>query len=189
LTRTVLKFGGTSVASPTALESLARIVAAVQGDRVVVVSATAGTTDALHHAAREAEAGRGAEAERVLRLAEDAPELRALACSCEGVTFAELAFCLREEFADSLADLRRRCRLAMGICQGTRCAGPAAALIATERQLTFDGALSELTSLLDERWKGNRAVLTGDGLAQAELAQGAYYTTGALGGGGGTPWR
>ena len=131
----------------------------------------------------------GAEAERVMRLMEDEPQLRAVPCSCEGVSFAELAFCLREEFADSLGDLRRRCRLAMGVCQGTRCAGPAAALIAGERQLTFDAALSELTSLLDERWKGNRAVLTGDGLAQAELAQGAYYTTGALGRGGGRPWR
>ena len=67
MTRTVLKFGGTSVASPTALESLARIVAAVKGDRVVVVSATAGTTDALHQAAREAEGGRAAEGERILR--------------------------------------------------------------------------------------------------------------------------
>ena len=67
MTRTVLKFGGTSVASPTALESLARIVAAVRGDRIVVVSATAGTTDALHLAAQEAAAGRGAEAERILR--------------------------------------------------------------------------------------------------------------------------
>jgi aspartate kinase len=52
LTRTVLKFGGTSVASPTALESVARIVGDTKGDRVVVVSATAGTTDALHTAAR-----------------------------------------------------------------------------------------------------------------------------------------
>ena len=54
MTRTVLKFGGTSVASPTALESVARIVGDIKGDRVVVVSATAGTTDALHTAAREA---------------------------------------------------------------------------------------------------------------------------------------
>jgi glycerol-3-phosphate dehydrogenase len=131
----------------------------------------------------------GAEAERVLRLAEEEHHLRAVPCSCEGVTFAELAFCLREEFADSLADLRRRCRLAMGICQGTRCAAPAAALIGGERQLSFESTLSELTSLLDERWKGNRAVLAGDGLAQAELAQGAYYTTGALDRGGGRPWR
>ncbi|TMB61154.1 MAG: aspartate kinase [Chloroflexi bacterium] len=67
MTRAVLKFGGTSVASPTALESVARIVASHKGDRVVVVSATAGTTDALHLAAREAEQGRAAEAERVMQ--------------------------------------------------------------------------------------------------------------------------
>ena len=67
MTRTVLKFGGTSVASPTALESLARIVAGLPGDRVVVVSATAGTTDALHAAARSAQAGDAAQAERTLR--------------------------------------------------------------------------------------------------------------------------
>ena len=67
MTRTVLKFGGTSVASPTALESVARIVASLEGDRIVVVSATAGTTDALHAAAREAEAGRAAEAERMMQ--------------------------------------------------------------------------------------------------------------------------
>jgi len=67
LTRTVLKFGGTSVASPTALESVARIVAALSGDRIVVVSATAGTTDALHAAAREAQAGHAAAAERIMQ--------------------------------------------------------------------------------------------------------------------------
>ena len=47
MTRSVLKFGGTSVASPTALESVARIVAGIQGDRIVVVSATAGTTASI----------------------------------------------------------------------------------------------------------------------------------------------
>ena len=67
MTRTVLKFGGTSVASPTALESVARIVASIQGERVVVVSATAGTTDALHAAAREAVAGRADGATRILQ--------------------------------------------------------------------------------------------------------------------------
>ncbi|MBM4421461.1 MAG: aspartate kinase, partial [Chloroflexi bacterium] len=45
--RTVLKFGGTSVATQQALESLARIVAGLAGERTVVVSATSGTTDAL----------------------------------------------------------------------------------------------------------------------------------------------
>ncbi len=67
MTRAVLKFGGTSVASPTALESLARIVATLGGDRIVVVSATAGTTDALHAAAREAVEGHAAAAERIVQ--------------------------------------------------------------------------------------------------------------------------
>ncbi|HEU5288948.1 MAG TPA: aspartate kinase [Candidatus Limnocylindria bacterium] len=67
MTRTVLKFGGTSVASPTALESLARIVGSLTGDRIVVVSATAGTTDALHTAAGEATSGHAANAERVMQ--------------------------------------------------------------------------------------------------------------------------
>jgi aspartate kinase len=67
MTRTVLKFGGTSVASPTALDSLAKIVAGLAGDRLVVVSATAGTTDALHMAAREAQQGNGAVAEQVMQ--------------------------------------------------------------------------------------------------------------------------
>ena len=67
MTRTVLKFGGTSVASPTALENVARIVAGLAGDRIVVVSATAGTTDGLYLAARKAQEGDGASAEEVLR--------------------------------------------------------------------------------------------------------------------------
>ena len=54
------------MASPTALESVARIVSGFEGERVVVVSATAGTTDALHAAARSAEAGDADEAERIV---------------------------------------------------------------------------------------------------------------------------
>jgi aspartate kinase len=55
--RTVLKFGGTSVASPAALQRVAEIVKGTRGQRIVVVSATAGTTDALIGAARAAEGG------------------------------------------------------------------------------------------------------------------------------------
>lgn len=43
----VLKFGGTSVGSARALESVRSIVSAVDGDAVVVVSALSGVTDAL----------------------------------------------------------------------------------------------------------------------------------------------
>ncbi|MCA1826774.1 MAG: glycerol-3-phosphate dehydrogenase/oxidase [Myxococcales bacterium] len=113
----------------------------------------------------------GAEAAEVLALTNERPELAAVCCPCEGVTFAELEFSRTREFATSLLDLRRRCRLAMGICQGSRCIGPATALVES---------LDEARALLDERWKGQRPVLAGDGLAQAELLQATYFGTGAL---------
>ena len=53
----VFKFGGTSVASPPAIASVVKIVAAEQGERLVVVSATAGTTDALVLASQQAAGG------------------------------------------------------------------------------------------------------------------------------------
>jgi aspartate kinase len=67
----VLKFGGTSVASPPAIEAVAKIVASETGDRVVVVSATAGTTDALVRAAGQAASGDAAGAQQTIeRLSE-----------------------------------------------------------------------------------------------------------------------
>jgi aspartate kinase len=59
----VLKFGGTSVATAEAIGRVCDLVAATKGPKVVVVSATAGTTDALIGAARAAERGDGAAAE------------------------------------------------------------------------------------------------------------------------------
>jgi len=67
----VFKFGGTSVASPPAIEAVARIVGAETGERVVVVSATAGTTDALVKAAEQATGGDASGAQQTIeRLSE-----------------------------------------------------------------------------------------------------------------------
>lgn len=68
----VFKFGGTSVGSPGAIEAVATIVAAEMGERVVVVSATAGTTDALVRAAEQATSGDAATAQQTIeRLSEE----------------------------------------------------------------------------------------------------------------------
>jgi glycerol-3-phosphate dehydrogenase len=122
----------------------------------------------------------GADAEKVLALTKDEPALAAPVCRCEGTTGAEIVYAIRHEHASHLVDLRRRCRLAMGSCQGAQCIAPAAALLAHERNLSADQTRGEMLSLLSERWKGNRAVATGDGLAQAELTQGAYFGAGHL---------
>src|SRR5258708_5017947 len=74
----VFKFGGTSVGSPAAIEAVAKIVAAEKGERIVVVSATSGTTDALVKAAEQAAAGDAAAAQKAIeRLAEQHKNLAA----------------------------------------------------------------------------------------------------------------
>ena len=49
------------------------------------------------------------------------PELSRTLCECEQVIAAEIEYCVREEWASSLADIRRRTRLAWGPCQSCRC--------------------------------------------------------------------
>ena len=122
----------------------------------------------------------GADAVKILELTKDDPSLAAPVCPCEGTTGAEIVHSIRKEHAEHLVDLRRRCRLAMGSCQGARCILPAANLLARERGLTPSQTQGEMLSLLSERWKGNRAVASGSGLAQAELTMGTFFTVGHL---------
>lgn len=124
----------------------------------------------------------GANAERICELADQEPELRAVLCPCEQTTYAEAAYAIRNENVRRLTDLRRRCRLGMGPCQGTRCAGAAAALFAKERNLSSEQTHRELIDFLGARFEGHRPVLSGEQLAQEELSRGNYFTVGNLDG-------
>ncbi len=44
----VLKFGGTSVGTPESIKEVAKIVANIEGDKIVVLSAMSQTTNILH---------------------------------------------------------------------------------------------------------------------------------------------
>ncbi|AKU89904.1 FAD-dependent oxidoreductase [Vulgatibacter incomptus] len=123
----------------------------------------------------------GREAERICELVRADPRLVAPVCRCEQVIAAELVWSIRKEEGRRLLDLRRRTRLAMGPCQGTDCAAQAAAILAREAGLSVSEYHKELYDLLQVRWKGNRAVLDGDGLAQEELSRGLHLASGALG--------
>ncbi len=125
--------------------------------------------DVPAHAAVRAAYRYGSDAPKVLAIAAEEPALAATVCGCEGVTGAELVHCVRNEFAEHLTDLRRRCRLAMGECQGLRCIAPAAAILAQERRLSADETRGEIVELAAERWKGQRPVAEHGGLAQLEL--------------------
>jgi glycerol-3-phosphate dehydrogenase len=102
-------------------------------------------------------------------------------CLCEPVLEAEIRWVIREEGARSLDDIRRRTRLAMGPCQGTRCIARAAEILQEELGLEHAEALAQMLDLLQERHRGKAPALAGASLAQEELSQARYFLVGDLG--------
>ena len=100
---------------------------------------------------------------------EDSKWNNAVVCECEVVTRGEILYAVDKLNARSLSDLRRRTRVGMGPCQGEMCACRTAGLLAEARSDQIE-ALDTLRDFIDERWKGVRPVLWGDGLREAEFS-------------------
>ena len=132
------------------------------------------------HALERMRARRGTEMLKVLELTKKHPEWKTTICTCEPVIEAELRYTIREEFPQTLNDLRRRLRLGTGPCQGTFCTYKAAAILADELDLAGDDFLVDILDFRSERWKGIRPSMRGEQLAQEELAQGMYACVGNL---------
>ena len=62
----------------------------------------------------------------------------------------------------------------MGPCQGTLCAYRAAGLLNESGKSSPEESLELMTEFLEERWKGIKPVLWGDGLREAELTYSLY---------------
>jgi glycerol-3-phosphate dehydrogenase len=75
----------------------------------------------------------GARSERVLAGCVDRPADQRLVCDCEPVTAAEVRYVVRQEWAESVADVARRTRLGLGPCGGMRCVASCGRLVAEER--------------------------------------------------------
>lgn len=132
------------------------------------------------HALERMRARRGAEMVRVLELTKEHPEWKTSVCTCEPVIEAEIRYAIREEFPQTLNDLRRRLRLGTGPCQGAFCTYKAASILCDELDLTGDDFLVDILDFRAERWKGIRQSLRGEQLAQEELTQGMYACVGNL---------
>jgi glycerol-3-phosphate dehydrogenase len=132
------------------------------------------------HALERMRARRGTEMLRILELTKDHPEWKTTICTCEPVIEAEIRYAIREEFPQTLNDLRRRLRLGTGPCQATFCTYKAAAILADEMDLAGDDYLVDILDFRAERWKGIRQSLRGEQLAQEELVQGIYSCVGNL---------
>ncbi|MFW9847439.1 MAG: glycerol-3-phosphate dehydrogenase C-terminal domain-containing protein, partial [Candidatus Thorarchaeota archaeon] len=136
--------------------------------------------DVSQHALERLRARRGTLMTEVLELVNDTPEWRSTICTCEPVLEAEIRYSIRNEFPQTLNDLRRRVRLGTGPCQGTFCTFKAAAILTEELDLHGDDFIVDILDFRAERWKGIRPPLRGAQLAQEELAQGIYACVGNL---------
>jgi len=106
------------------------------------------------------------------------PSLKSVVCTCEMVTAAEVEYALRETWARSIRDLRRRCRTTAGTCQGQNCSYRLAGLVYEVSRRPLEEVLEDLATTLRWRWLGMRHVLYGDQLRQASLVLAVYNCVG-----------
>lgn len=132
------------------------------------------------HALERLRARRGTEVLKILEMTKEHPEWKSTICTCEPIIEAEIRYSIREEFPQTLNDLRRRLRLGTGPCQGTFCTYKAASILIEELDLQGDDFLVDILDFRAERWKGIRPSMRGEQLAQEELAQGMYACVGNL---------
>ncbi len=112
--------------------------------------------------------------ERVRQILNRDPRNYRLICECEMVTEGEISYALKNLHVRDLIDLRRRTRLGMGPCQGELCAYRAAGLMRRFGKADGAGATAMLGDFLEERFKGIKPVLWGDGLREIEFTYWIY---------------
>ncbi len=99
-----------------------------------------------------------------------------LVCECELVTRSMVEGFFAEHPEAPLEDALRALRLGMGPCQGCFCALRAAGIREAAHQ-DRDRALGPLRDFLEERMRGNRPILWGDGARQHRLTEIVYRET------------
>lgn len=99
----------------------------------------------------------------------------ALLCECELVPCSTVdaiyaALCAHSD-VPTLTDIGLRSRVGKGACQGAFCAVRAVAHLYQHGDFRARRGLAEIIDFFGERWRGQHAVLWGEQLAQAELAE------------------
>ena len=90
------------------------------------------------------------------------------------VTAGEVQYAVENLNVNSLLDLRRRTRVGMGTCQGELCACRAAGLLQRFNVTTSAQSIEQLSTFLNERWKGVQPIAWGDALRESEFTRWVY---------------
>lgn len=120
----------------------------------------------------------GPKTEKILSKLTNEPVYKSTICTCESATNVEMRYCIQNEYAKHLDDLRRRLRIGSGPCQGTGCIFKAITILNDELNYPMDESNVDLLDFLNERWKGIWPALRGEQLSEAELSQGIYGCVG-----------
>ncbi len=122
----------------------------------------------------------GSRAYAVLELTRGRTTARNAICACDPVLECELRFAVRNEWARTLDDLRRRTRFSVGPCQGTRCFLLGAQILGEEMDLSPREVLRQTGEILQQRWAEKAPILDGTSVQQEELCSSIYYNVGCL---------
>jgi glycerol-3-phosphate dehydrogenase len=96
-----------------------------------------------------------------------------LVCECEQVSVGELKYAIENLHCENLINLRRRTRLGMGTCQGELCACRAAGILVKSNKCA-ERTLRDLSSFINERWKGMYPIAWGESLIEAQFMSWLY---------------
>ena len=97
----------------------------------------------------------------------------ALVCECEQVSVGEVNYAIDHLHVHNLINLRRRTRMGMGTCQGELCACRAAGLLGKANGCA-ERTLGDLSSFLNERWKGMYPIAWGETLVEIQFTSWLY---------------
>lgn len=111
---------------------------------------------------------------RVLNILKKDKRNYRILCECEMVTEGEVEYAIKNLNVKDIVDLRRRTRIGMGPCQGELCAYRCAGLFNIYGDVTGIDSVTLLRDFLEERWKGIKPVLWGDGLRESEFTYWIY---------------
>ncbi len=103
----------------------------------------------------------------------------ALVCECEQVSVGEVNYAIEELQVENLINLRRRTRMGMGTCQGEICACRAAGLLSNANKCA-QRSLSDLSTFINERWKGMYPIGWGETIVEAQFLSWLYEGIGGL---------
>ena len=97
-----------------------------------------------------------------------------LICECELATVKDVEQSIIKSDTATLDDVRRDTRLGMGPCQGAFCSYRASGLLHSLRHPDVNQTNASLRDFLQERWKGQLPILSGQQLHQARLTEYIY---------------